>query len=197
MGTSRQRISARDYKNASRSTSLFDFSRYSQFGIGLGVGLVVALFVWLYDNRVQPRAGDDLAEVTKPDTRVAKAAAVDATDSDDPDSAYSFYEVLPKVEVTVPEQDHGARHDLPAETVVLPGSYVLQIAANSKQADAERLRDKLNKMGLGASIQHVTVDKDEWFRVRIGPISDLAKLNATRKQLRMANIDAWIYRVGD
>ncbi len=105
--------------------------------------------------------------------------------------------MLPKVEVTVPEQDHGARHDLPDETVVQPGTYVLQVAANSKRADAERLRDKLNKMGLNASIQHVTVDSDEWFRVRIGPISDLVRLNATRKRLRAANIDAWIYQVGD
>jgi cell division protein FtsN len=146
---------------------------------------------------VQPQANEDLADVTRPDTRAGNAAARDPADSDDPDSDYSFYDVLPKFAVTVPEQDHGARHDLPDETVVLPGSYVLQVAANSRQADAERLRDKLNKMGLNAGIQHVTVDSDEWYRVRIGPISDLARLNATRKQLRAANIDAWIYRVGD
>jgi hypothetical protein len=33
--------------------------------------------------------------------------------------------------------------------------------------------------------------------VVIGPISDLSKLNATRRQLRAADIDALIIRVGD
>jgi hypothetical protein len=33
--------------------------------------------------------------------------------------------------------------------------------------------------------------------VRIGPISDLARLNATRKSLRDADIDAIVVRVGD
>jgi len=197
MGATRQRMSARDYKNAGRERPLLEVARYRQFGAGLGAGLLLALFVWLYDHRAQPRAGDELAEVATPESRTAAQAPKHPADSEDPDSDYSFYDVLPKLEVTVPEQDHGARHDLPNETVVQPGSYVLQIAANSKQADAERLRDKLVKMGLDASVQHVTVDKDEWFRVRIGPISDLAKLNATRGQLRSANIDAWIYRVGD
>ncbi len=57
---------------------------------------------------------------------------------------------------------------------------MLQVGSYRNRPDAERLRDKLAKLGIDASMQHVAIDADEWHRVRIGPISDLAKLNATR-----------------
>jgi cell division protein FtsN len=41
------------------------------------------------------------------------------------------------------------------------------------------------------------VDADVWHRVRIGPLRDLAKLNAIRGQLRTADIDAILIRLGD
>jgi cell division protein FtsN len=46
-------------------------------------------------------------------------------------------------------------------------------------------------------VQRVAVDADVWHRVRIGPISDLARLNATREALRRADVDAIVVRVGD
>ncbi|HTQ36901.1 MAG TPA: SPOR domain-containing protein [Steroidobacteraceae bacterium] len=197
MSSGRPPLSARDYKNSGRERPAFDFARYQQFGAGLGAGLVLALLVWVYDHRAQPKAAGDLTEVKSPAARADKAPASENADSDDPASDLSFYDMLPKFEVTVPERDHGVRRDLPDEQVVQPGSYVLQVGSSHSQADAERLRDKLVKLGVDASVQHVTIDNDEWYRVRIGPISELAKLNATRKQLRTADIDAVIYRVGD
>jgi cell division protein FtsN len=41
------------------------------------------------------------------------------------------------------------------------------------------------------------VDADVWHRVRIGPISNLDELNKVRRQLRAAEVDALVIRVGD
>jgi cell division septation protein DedD len=43
----------------------------------------------------------------------------------------------------------------------------------------------------------VSIDTDELHRVLVGPIRDLAKLNSTRRELRAANFDVVMYRVGD
>ncbi len=200
MSDTRQRLSARDYKHAGRTPGGFDFSQYQQFGIGLVVGLVIALAVWLYDHRAQPKASPDLADVSGPEARAAKTApkrSAAAETEADPAKDYAFYEALPKFEVTVPEKDHGARRDLPDEPIAQAGAYVLQVGSYRNRPDADRLADKLSKLGIQANVQHIAIDADEWNRVRIGPISDLSKLNATRKQLRAADIDAVIYRVGD
>jgi cell division protein FtsN len=105
--------------------------------------------------------------------------------------------MLPKFEVVVPEQDHDAKRDLPSVAVEQPGAYVLQVGSYRNQADAARLREKLAKQGIDASIQRVAVDDDVWHRVRIGPFRDLDKLNATRRELRAADIDAILLRVPD
>jgi len=41
------------------------------------------------------------------------------------------------------------------------------------------------------------VDADVWHRVRIGPINNLDELNRVRRQLRAAEVDALVIRVGD
>jgi len=65
------------------------------------------------------------------------------------------------------------------------------------ETDAERVRKQLALQGVAAKVQRVAVDADVWHRVRIGPISNLDELNRVRKQLRAAEVDALVIRVGD
>ena len=51
--------------------------------------------------------------------------------------------------------------------------------------------------GVESKIQKVTIDKDTWHRVRVGPITNLQKLEETRSKLRQARIDALVIRVGE
>jgi cell division protein FtsN len=192
---SRQRLAARDYKNAGGVRRPgFDFNQYRQFGIGLGVGLAIALFVWLYDHRVKPKPADDLTEVAAPQKQQRKASSVEDEGVDAAEN-FAFYDALPKAELNVPEVDRPAKRAFPDQPVTQPGVYVLQVASYRSRPDAERQRDKLAKLGIDATIQHVTIDTDEYHRVRVGPISDLAKLNDTRRRLRAADIDAQVYPV--
>ena len=117
--------------------------------------------------------------------------------AEQPAAQYDFYDMLPKFEVVVPEQERDVSTDTPAAPVVRPGVYVLQAGSYRSQPDAERVRAQLAKQGIEATVQRVAVDADVWHRVRIGPISDLARLNATREALRRADVDAIVVRVGD
>jgi cell division protein FtsN len=188
----RQRISARDYKNGGRRGG-FDVARYQQFGIGLGLGLLVALGVFVFDHRATT-AEPEPEPKRSPAKEVANAAG---TEAEEPAEQYDFYDMLPKYEVVIPERERDVRRDRPSVPVTQAGAYVAQVGSFKNEEDAERLRMKLGKLGIDASLQRIAVDADVWHRVRIGPLRDLDKLNAIRSQLRTADIDAILIRLGD
>jgi cell division protein FtsN len=187
----RQRLSGRDYKHAGRGNGESLLAKYRDFLVGLGVGLAVAAVVYLSDVR---QGGP--VEEEQPQPRAQSRAAAEP-EAEQPAAQYDFYDMLPKFEVVVPEKERDVRTDTPAAPVARPGVYVLQAGSYRSQPDAERVRAQLAKQGIEATVQRVAVDADVWHRVRIGPISDLARLNATREALRRADIDAIVVRVGD
>ena len=84
-----------------------------------------------------------------------------------------------------------------AAKIERPGVYVLQAGSYRNEADADRVRAQLALQGVDARVQRVAVDADVWHRVRIGPITNLEELNKVRRQLRAAEVDALVIRVGD
>ena len=197
---SQRRLTARDFKSARRGG--LDLGRWRDFGIGLGAGLVVALVIFVGDRRTRPTAE---AAAPQPNKRAA-AAAGDATEgaaasgnAPAGSDRFDFYEMLPKFEVVVPEKERDVKREGDVSTVKVdrPGVYVLQAGSYRGLDDAERVRAKLSRLGIDAQVQRVAVDADVWHRVRIGPVSDLEKLNRMRRQLRAADIDALLIRVGD
>jgi cell division protein FtsN len=190
------RTSTRDYKrNNKRSAELW---KVREFGMGALVGIVLAggATVFIMNSR-QHDAAHEKAEAPRPDPH-RKAPA-------DPDAAtaatgekYDFYEMLPNFEVVVPEKDKEVKRDLTATAKVeRQGVYVLQAGSYRNEADADRVRAQLSMQGIDAKVQRVAVDSDVWHRVRIGPITKLDDLNKLRKQLKAADVDALVIRVGD
>ena len=84
-----------------------------------------------------------------------------------------------------------------AGPVEKPGAYILQAGSFRNHADADRVRALIAMQGVESKIQKVTIDKDTWHRVRVGPITNLQKLEETRSKLRQARIDALVIRVGE
>jgi cell division protein FtsN len=186
----RQRLSARDYKHGPRGAG-FDIMQYRQFGVGLGVGLAVALLVWVYGQRQLEKLPEEpVAQVVDPAPEVPP-------DEADPVAQLDFYEMAPNLEVVVPAEDSRARPAQPTAPITMQGVYVIQASASRNRAGAERERDRLAKLGIDATIQHVTIDESEWHRVIIGPLRDLKKLNEIREVLRSAQITFRTYPVGE
>ncbi|NNM61326.1 MAG: hypothetical protein HKM03_04095 [Steroidobacteraceae bacterium] len=123
----------------------------------------------------------------------AAASAVEAM----PAKSYDFYKILPSFEVVVPTNSKAVKPDVRPAPETRPGTYVIQAGSYKHFADADRIRAQLALQGVESSVQKVSVDKDTWHRIRIGPISNLGKLNRIRAILRKAHINALLIRVGN
>ena len=160
---------------------------------GLALGLMAAVGVYVYDRM----AAERVAQKPKP-APTERAPSRDEDTTDDKDSKFDFYDMLPKFEVVVPEKKEKAvGPEGGTAPIERPGTYVLQAGSYRNASDADRVRAQLALQGIESKIQKVTVDNDTWHRVRIGPVTDLAELNKLRKRLAQAEVDAIVVRVGD
>ena len=186
------RLTARDFKRTRRSS--LDPARWREFGAGVLVGLVVAVGVFALARRTEHTA----PETPRPEPRRPAPADPGAAEAAGASSErYDFYQMLPNFEVVVPEKERDVKRDIPTAQIERPGVYVLQAGSYRNEADADRVAKQLSLSGIDAKVQRVAVDADVWHRVRVGPISDLAALNRVRKQLKDADVDALVIRVGD
>jgi len=173
---------------------------------GLTIGLSVAFAIYMKDQRNpvppqsvarQPASMEEslertpLAAAAEPATTPVPAAEENA------EPRFSFYNMLPNFEVVLPEEESDVSRDRAIEAIQQPGTYVLQAGSFGDLADADRRRAELALLGLESRIQRVSIDDKTFHRVRIGPISDLDRLNLIRNQLRQAKIDALRIRLGD
>jgi cell division protein FtsN len=191
---------ARDYKNSKRRTGgASSLSGVAGFVVGLAAGLAVAVGVYLFDRRPAARLAQEAPPVTR-DEAPAAGKSPPAAASQDAEQQFDFYEMLPKFEVVIPEEggEAPASGSGPvAGPVEKPGAYILQAGSFRNQADADRVRALIAMQGVESKIQKVTIDRDTWHRVRVGPITNLKQLEETRSKLRNARIDALVIRVGE
>lgn len=165
------------------------------FVCGLALGLAVALGVYLFDRRTEARVAQQTAPMTRDEAK-AEAKPAPASQEEGEAQQFDFYEMLPKFEVVIPEKDGTTTSAGNAESVQKPGAYILQAGSFRKLADADRVRALIALQGVESKIQKVTIDNDTWHRVRVGPITNLQKLDETRSKLRQAQIEALVIRVG-
>jgi len=163
---------------------------------GLGLGLVVAIGVYLRAERT-PATSTQTARA--PATTPAQAQARETAPAHPPSAAepnrFDFYEILPQIEVGVPEaQTSEAPRERP-RVAEKPGSFLLQAGSFAAAADADRLKASLALLGFESHVQRVTIGSTMFNRVRIGPIDDLAAAERTQRRLRDAGIDSLLMRV--
>jgi cell division protein FtsN len=173
---------------------------------GLGIGLIVALGVYLNGRQVAesplpqaptPAHQETLETTEPPETEAPPAAAANkAKPEEDPDR-FDFYDLLPRFEVVVPEVETPAPRRASAAAIEDPGTYVLQAGSFGNADDAERQRANLALLGVESRVQRVSIDDRTFHRVRIGPIEELDELNSVRARLREANVDFLVMRMSD
>ncbi|MDH3646528.1 MAG: SPOR domain-containing protein [Gammaproteobacteria bacterium] len=185
----------RDYKH--RKTKKKESAPGWMWGLaGLAIGLSVALALHLQDRRN-----------ARPSEPVANTAAIPSSARDDSalteeksGRSFDFYDILPNFEVVIPETEHevgkGGVGNTPASNRQT-GTYVVQAGSFRTFEDADRMKARLALQGLRSQIQKVTIDEKQWHRVRIGPYSILADAQKTRRQLREADLNVLVLRVGD
>ena len=111
---------------------------------------------------------------------------------------FDFYTILPSQEVVVPEAEpptqKKAEPDSKKAKPVPEGVYYLQAGSFRKFNEANSMRARVILLGTEASIQSVTIDRDTWHRVRVGPYRNLAQLREVRQRLRDDKIETLLIR---
>ncbi len=161
-----------------------------RFLLGLILGLGVAVVVQLYHAYLLPSVWPlSLLQRQVPAPAVAAAAApVAKAPEPEPKPRLDFYEILPKVRVETQKPDV-QKAKPPLALVTKPGSYTLQLGAFQKPEAAEERKVRLALLGFETGVVAVTQPKGPVYRVKMGPYTDLAQLNATRQRLYAHDIE--------
>ena len=193
-------MSPRDYKNAARSVAKPAPRRGSwiSFISGLGLGLLVALTVYLWRGNLPPPAalissiGSEEETADEFDIPVIMSDAANRL----PRPKFDFYKILPEMEVPVPQWALSGDDD-DDEPGLAPGTYVLQVGSFKRFEDADRAKARLALRGISARVQRVVINGQAvWFRVHVGPYSDVSDIRAMRVKLIENDMDFILLRIG-
>ena len=117
------------------------------------------------------------------------AASEDAiADSSGPPAApskphYEFYSVLPEMEVVIPDAQIQQQSQAPAAAVDDNSQLLVQLGSFGNRADADALKAQVALMGVQATIQPVSINGKDWYRVRVGPLRGAREVEQVRSQL--------------
>ncbi len=192
----------RDYKTRASAKKKKSLPGYVWLLSGLGIGLFVAFIVYLdkqpdtdktFGDAVQQELTKLKQQANKNDSAKKRTATAPAiTEKKEP--KFNFYTILPELEVLIPESEtrppeikNNAGHN---KTINTKKQYVLQVGSFQNLGDAEKLKANLAFLGLEANIQHVTVNRQAWHRVRTGPYQNKQQLYNSKKLLKKNNIPA-------
>ncbi|OBS09455.1 SPOR domain-containing protein [Acidihalobacter prosperus] len=119
---------------------------------------------------------------------------------------FDFYTLLPKLQVDVPKpppslgRDRAAKPETspaaPPEKVSAPGRYLLQVASFGTEGQANVLKAKLAFQGIVAAVSPAKVKDYTWYRVQVGPYSNLAELNAMIAKLEKQHLKPLVVKMG-
>lgn len=188
---------ARDYKYRTRRKPRRKSPPWIWAFAGLSVGLFIAFLVLLKTKSVPT---DEQAVTLNMPTEEAVHQVRKTPQKPvppPPKPRFDFYNLLPEMEVIVPEQEiTGKPTRAGVKKVEQPGTYLLQAGSFRTLDQADQLRARLAMLGLETSIQTVSVDdRQTWHRVRVGPFSNLQDLNEARSMLKKNGVDAILIRL--
>ena len=184
-----------DYKSMGTTPEKKPVSGFIWLLGGLVIGLFVALLVYLDkqpDNSISFNEAVQV-ELNKLKTKSTAAKKTEpATQKTKP--RFDFFTILPEMEVFIPEHElQSSDSDEIADKRAINEtgkSYILQAGSFKKVEDADRLKASLSLLGLEANLQSVTVNNQQWHRVRTGPYNNTKDLYHSLNLLKQNGIKA-------
>lgn len=194
----------RDYKTRVTGKNKKSLPGYVWLLSGLAIGLFVAFIVYL-DK--QPETNKDFGSAVQQELKKLKQQAnrknsekthslATTKSKEKKEPKFNFYTILPELEVLIPESETRPPETKNNTTTDSRNTdnknkqYVLQVGSFQNLNDAEKLKANLAFLGLKANIQHVTVNRQAWHRVRTGPYRDKQQLYKNQKLLKQNDIPA-------
>ncbi len=192
----------RDYKTRVTAKNKKSLPGYIWLLSGLAIGLFVAFIIYLdkqpdtdknFGDAVQQELKKLKQQANRKNSKKTSAPAVKNKEKKEP--KFNFYTILPELEVLIPESEtrppevknNSANNNKIGNA---KKQYVLQVGSFQNLNDAEKLKANLAFLGLEANVQHVTVNRQAWHRVRTGPYQNKQQLYKNQKLLKQNNISA-------
>ncbi len=110
---------------------------------------------------------------------------------------FDFYTILPEKEVVVPEYEIKTRTREEHVGKAKEAHYILQVGSFKTYKEAETLKTKLASMGMESTIQKQKIGIISWYRVKMGPYTQMPSINTIRGRLRQNGIDVIITETGE
>lgn len=166
---------------------------------------LVGLFAYFLYSLSLTSTSDQPSRVTKPLARqVEKTTPEEAQkpvksvkkEPEKQDIQYDFYTILPEAEFVIP--DHEVKTRKREERVGKAKSgvqYSVQAGAFRQYKDADSLKAKLIMMGFSPQIEKAVIGSMTWYRVKMGPYSQMASVDAIQSRLKSNNMDALVIEV--
>jgi len=194
----------RDYKTRSTARNKKSLPGYIWLLSGLAIGLFIAFIVYL-DK--QPENNKDFGsavqaelEKLKQQTKKKNSEATSKSSvTSKKEAKFNFYTLLPELEVFIPESEtrppagtssSTARNSTSKPQHKTKKQYILQVGSFQNLNDAKKLKANLAFLGVEAGIQHVTINKQAWHRVRTGPYQNRQQLYQKQKLLKQNDINS-------
>ena len=184
-----------DYKSRGRAREKKTLPGFVWLLAGLAIGLFVALLVYL---DAQPKTGSSFSQAVQKELDKIKPRTAADTDSsktsEKQEPKFNFYTILPELEVLIPDSETRPPENKNKASVkngVVAGKqYILQAGSFRRQDDADKLKATLALLGFEASVQNVTINREAWHRVRLGPYTNTSELYRNINQLHEHDINA-------
>ena len=193
-------MAKRRKRSSSRHKKQKDYPGWLWMIFGLAIGLSVAFAVYVKDRGPVAQVATAVKEPASMQGSIDKngeAPTTVAAEEKPIENRFDFYTMLPAFEMIIADEEPVVDEDVEPVAIDEPGVYMLQAGAFSTHTDADRRRAELALHGIESRVQRARVNDRDYFRVYIGPIEDLEKLNMTRSRLRAAKIDVMRIRLGD
>jgi cell division protein FtsN len=208
---------SRDYRRHSEKRSSRPTPGWALFLLGVIFGAFSVGYAWvkLGPEELRQLLASKPAAAAKPDPRTAEKEADKDKAGAAPKPQFSFYTVLPEMEVLVSDEEVNRRARQPSIAAGQPApaaptapaaqapppaaqseTLLLQVAALKKPEEAERMKAKLALLGVKAEVQSVSINNEAvFYRVRVGPFNNAAKLKDVRERLKGSGYDSVVVRL--
>ena len=168
---------------------------------GLVIGGFVSFLVFL-KIKVPETTPVVVEEKAKPALEAPRPPEKVVAPTPEKEDRFEFYSILPKREVTVPptEQPKPTLNDTGVEKKIDDSGgksfqYVLQAGSFARFQDADRRKANLALIGIMSKIYAVESDDKTFYRVRIGPYSNVAQANEIEAILQENKIPSLLIKV--
>ncbi|MCB1773663.1 MAG: SPOR domain-containing protein [Gammaproteobacteria bacterium] len=185
----------RDYKNrAQKQPPKKPLPGWLWLLTGLLLGGFIAALFWLHGQ--SDDAGGEWVGA-KPDRPPQGAVEKRAEPPAPPKPRFDFYDMLPRMEVEVPEAELREKPPAaaPAPATTAATEFHLQVGSFKRAEDADRRKAELTLLGFEVNVTRARIGPDDTrYRVRSGPYRGTAAVNQARRRLSDSGFDSIVIR---